>query len=291
MIATSPDTVTARSADASTAAGPAADSTASSPYGQAREHPPQRGRYRASARAEALRQAGSDRAPVRRRGGGVGARARRPASGGSVLPGCWRRGLHPQGHRRAAQARARQPSRSAVLPLPGRVAGGHGGARGGQDPREHGDRPQRHARPVGLDARSQDPLQPRGSGTTPRRPVLWKRSHNEVHHTYTNVLGRDNDLGYGIMRVDEDQRWVPICLGQPLWNLVTACIFEYGIAAYDIGAGQAAEGPRGQGAVPARRQDRCSARSGGRCARTTWSIRCCRGPRSSTPSGRTPPPT
>ena len=37
---------------------------------------------------------------------------------------------------------------------------------------------------------------------------LWKRSHNEVHHTYTNVLGRDNDLGYGIMRVDEDQRWV-----------------------------------------------------------------------------------
>ena len=35
---------------------------------------------------------------------------------------------------------------------------------------------------------------------------LWKRSHNELHHTYTNVLGRDNDLGYGIMRVDEDQR-------------------------------------------------------------------------------------
>ena len=35
----------------------------------------------------------------------------------------------------------------------------------------------------------------------------WKRSHNEIHHTFTNVLGRDNDLGYGIMRVDEDQRW------------------------------------------------------------------------------------
>ena len=38
---------------------------------------------------------------------------------------------------------------------------------------------------------------------------LWKRSHNELHHTYTNVLGRDNDLGYGVMRVDEDQPWVP----------------------------------------------------------------------------------
>ena len=36
---------------------------------------------------------------------------------------------------------------------------------------------------------------------------LWKHSHNELHHTFTNVLGRDNDLGYGIMRVDEDQRW------------------------------------------------------------------------------------
>ena len=38
----------------------------------------------------------------------------------------------------------------------------------------------------------------------------WKHAHNELHHTYTNVVGRDNDLGYGIMRVDEDQRWHPI---------------------------------------------------------------------------------
>jgi NADPH-dependent stearoyl-CoA 9-desaturase len=36
------------------------------------------------------------------------------------------------------------------------------------------------------------------------------------------VLGRDNDLGYGIMRVDEDQRWVPMFLGQPLWNFINA---------------------------------------------------------------------
>ncbi|MGA8845997.1 MAG: acyl-CoA desaturase, partial [Nocardioides sp.] len=33
----------------------------------------------------------------------------------------------------------------------------------------------------------------------------WKHSHNEVHHAYTNIVGKDNDLGYGIMRVDEDQ--------------------------------------------------------------------------------------
>jgi len=41
---------------------------------------------------------------------------------------------------------------------------------------------------------------------------MWKHSHNELHHTYTNVLGKDNDLGYGIMRVDEEQKWVPFYL-------------------------------------------------------------------------------
>jgi NADPH-dependent stearoyl-CoA 9-desaturase len=67
---------------------------------------------------------------------------------------------------------------------------------------------------------------------------LWKHSHNELHHTYTNVIGRDNDLGYGIMRVDEDQRWVPAYLGQPVYNLINACLFEYGIAAYDLEIGK-----------------------------------------------------
>jgi NADPH-dependent stearoyl-CoA 9-desaturase len=66
----------------------------------------------------------------------------------------------------------------------------------------------------------------------------WKHSHNELHHTYTNVIGRDNDLGYGIMRVDEDQRWHRLYLAQPLWNFVNMCIFQYGIAAYDLELGK-----------------------------------------------------
>jgi linoleoyl-CoA desaturase len=70
----------------------------------------------------------------------------------------------------------------------------------------------------------------------------WKRSHNEVHHTYTNVLGHDNDLGYGIMRVDEDQPWHALYLGQPLWNLINAFVFEYGIAAYDLEIGKVMKG-------------------------------------------------
>ncbi|HEU4811023.1 MAG TPA: acyl-CoA desaturase [Nocardioides sp.] len=65
----------------------------------------------------------------------------------------------------------------------------------------------------------------------------WKHSHNELHHTYTNVIGKDNDLGYGIMRVDEDQPWHPFHLGQPFWNFLNMMFFEYGIAAYDLELG------------------------------------------------------
>ena len=68
--------------------------------------------------------------------------------------------------------------------------------------------------------------------------AMWKRSHNELHHTFTNVLGRDNDLGYGIMRVDEDQRWYPSYVMQPVWNFLNACFFEYAIAAYDLELGK-----------------------------------------------------
>ena len=71
---------------------------------------------------------------------------------------------------------------------------------------------------------------------------MWKHSHNELHHTYTNVLGKDNDLGYGIMRVDEDQRWTKFFLLQPVWNAVNAVIFQYGIAAYDLEVGKVLAG-------------------------------------------------
>jgi linoleoyl-CoA desaturase len=70
----------------------------------------------------------------------------------------------------------------------------------------------------------------------------WKHSHNELHHTFTNVLGKDNDLGYGIMRVDEDQKWSPFYLGQPVYNFVNMLLFEYGIAAYDLEIGKVVNG-------------------------------------------------
>ena len=65
----------------------------------------------------------------------------------------------------------------------------------------------------------------------------WKKSHNEEHHTYTNIVGMDNDLGWGLVRVDEQQEWNPRCLIQPALNFVNMMIFQYGIAAYDLKLG------------------------------------------------------
>ena len=73
----------------------------------------------------------------------------------------------------------------------------------------------------------------------------WKRAHNVQHHLFTNIIGKDNDLGYGIMRVDEDQPWKPRYLVQPLMNFLNACLFEYGIAMYDIELGDHLRQKRG----------------------------------------------
>ena len=62
----------------------------------------------------------------------------------------------------------------------------------------------------------------------------WKHSHNYIHHTYTNIRGKDRDLGYEIMRIDPHQKWYPVYLAQPLYNLVLAAFFEWGVAAHDL---------------------------------------------------------
>ena len=62
----------------------------------------------------------------------------------------------------------------------------------------------------------------------------WKHSHNYMHHTYTNVIGKDKDVGYEIMRVDYQQPWHPAYLGQPIYNLLLAALFEWGVAFHDL---------------------------------------------------------
>src|SRR3954453_22174840 len=62
----------------------------------------------------------------------------------------------------------------------------------------------------------------------------WKHSHNYVHHTYTNIRGKDKDLGYEIMRIDPEQPWHPVYLLQPFYNLLLMAFFEWGVAMHDM---------------------------------------------------------
>jgi fatty acid desaturase len=62
----------------------------------------------------------------------------------------------------------------------------------------------------------------------------WKHSHNYIHHQFTNVLGYDNDIGYGILRVTREQKWHPANLGQPVYNSLLALLFQWGVALHDL---------------------------------------------------------
>ena len=62
----------------------------------------------------------------------------------------------------------------------------------------------------------------------------WKHSHNYVHHQFTNVLGYDNDIGYGILRMAREQKWHPVNVGQPVYNTLLALLFQWGVALHDL---------------------------------------------------------
>jgi len=70
----------------------------------------------------------------------------------------------------------------------------------------------------------------------------WKKSHNYEHHTYTNIVGKDRDLGYTLLRLDADQPWKPFHLAQPLYNIVLAAGFQWGVALYDLELDEARKG-------------------------------------------------
>ncbi|MFN3713758.1 MAG: fatty acid desaturase family protein [Alcanivoracaceae bacterium] len=61
----------------------------------------------------------------------------------------------------------------------------------------------------------------------------WMHSHNVVHHTWTNVVGKDLDVGYGIMRVTPMQPWQPKFLLQPVWFVLLMLLFEEGVALHE----------------------------------------------------------
>ncbi|MCC2638559.1 MAG: putative LINOLEOYL-CoA [Moraxellaceae bacterium] len=62
----------------------------------------------------------------------------------------------------------------------------------------------------------------------------WRHSHNYVHHTFTNILGKDRDVGYGILRMADEQPWKPKHLFQPVRAFLMMLIFEWGVAMHDL---------------------------------------------------------
>lgn len=66
----------------------------------------------------------------------------------------------------------------------------------------------------------------------------WKNTHNVTHHTYTNIIGMDNDVGYGVLRVTRDRKWTPSHLLQPVTNVVLASLFELAVGFYDVELGR-----------------------------------------------------
>ena len=82
---------------------------------------------------------------------------------------------------------------------------------------------------------------------TPSRS--WQHTHNDLHHRWTNVVGKDNDIGYNLLRMDPQQEWKPFNLGNPVYNALLAPVFEWGIAVYDLELVEYREGKKSKEAL------------------------------------------
>lgn len=66
----------------------------------------------------------------------------------------------------------------------------------------------------------------------------WRYTHNFVHHKYTNILGMDDDVGYGMLRVTRDQRWKRYNIGNVVFNAILAIGFEWGVGLQHLEIGK-----------------------------------------------------
>lgn len=64
----------------------------------------------------------------------------------------------------------------------------------------------------------------------------WKRYHNHEHHTYTNIIGKDRDFGYGLLRLSDDLPWRPKNLYQFLTYVNLSVLFQWGVAYHELAA-------------------------------------------------------
>ena len=57
----------------------------------------------------------------------------------------------------------------------------------------------------------------------------WKHTHNYLHHKFTNIVGMDDDVGFGVLRVTRDVPWEPKFAANVLVNTLLMAGFEWGI--------------------------------------------------------------
>jgi fatty acid desaturase len=62
----------------------------------------------------------------------------------------------------------------------------------------------------------------------------WKRYHNHEHHTYTNIIGKDRDYGYGLLRLSDDISWRPKNRFQFITYTLLSSFFQFGIAYHEV---------------------------------------------------------
>ncbi|UGU31141.1 fatty acid desaturase [Mycolicibacterium smegmatis] len=70
----------------------------------------------------------------------------------------------------------------------------------------------------------------------------WRFTHNFMHHKYTNILGMDDDVGYGLLRVTRDQKWKPHNLLNLVYNTMLCIFFEWGVGLQHLELGKIFKG-------------------------------------------------
>ncbi|MGU3500251.1 fatty acid desaturase family protein [Mycobacterium sp. C31M] len=70
----------------------------------------------------------------------------------------------------------------------------------------------------------------------------WRFTHNFMHHKYTNILGMDDDVGYGLIRVTRDARWKPMNVFNIVFNTALMTLFEWGVGLQHLEIGKIFKG-------------------------------------------------
>ncbi|RLT94495.1 fatty acid desaturase family protein [Ketobacter sp.] len=62
----------------------------------------------------------------------------------------------------------------------------------------------------------------------------WKRTHNYEHHTFTNIIGKDRDYGYAVLRLSDDTPWHPLRSIQMVYFAALSIFFQWGVALHEL---------------------------------------------------------